>query len=1338
MMKHERQPEMTVRRIYGQYVLLTESNRLTALKTLTLRLRGSKTELEEMGEDVTDMATTTSQLQAKLLALTGGQVDIMADATTFKNSTQILREMADAWEDMTDIQRASALELMGGKRQANVLSALIQNFDTVEKVIETSANSAGSALKENERYLDSIQGKIDQFNNALQAMWSNFLNADIVKDFVAFGTEIVKIIDEIGLLGSALIALAAYKGFGAVFDVFRSAGISVDFLTKKLGSYVFGINTAAAAETTLTQAQVAQRLAQQGLTAEQAQAIAAQTGLATSTANLSRETLIASLQAKGYSAAEAEAIATKIFGTAVTNASTGALIQETIKLKLANSALVQYAIQMGYATAAEVTNMGVTQLLGLSFSTLAKTIGAATVALAKFLFINPVGWAILAVGAIAGGIAIFNHFHKTTEELTEELEDLKAELQDIQSEIETVNSELETMEDRMAELLAKDSLSFVEQEELDRLQKENNELQRRLDLLEEEEKIKQNKAAETFVQTMESYGDKTYKRGGEMNWWQRLWSGDSAYAESQDEYINKLMSEYDRVLKVDSGELDRSVLVDEMDADWYSEKIGTEVQALVDAANGLDYFEGDNLTDKQKEVNEWLDYVYNTQDKLAIMRGGENAKTNAINRIFDKDENAAISDSIDEYVEALRKGDTSAKTSIENIIKNNKTLVEDLEASGLSVGEAVDYFTSFASELEFATLEGKIKEVSSAAKSFESLLKGGLFKVDGVDTGLAGLFDEEGKIIQTKLSQVFQGTSEQTREDITRLLEGSYDQIKNGTVDVKRLLSGFALKTTQQVLEIQNKVLGEQNLELFPNLKDEIDGIIDKFSEFSTAVGSVVDALDTLEQARAEEAYSGSISIETLENLMKYTDDYTQLVEIDETGAIKLAADAEQILIEQRLQKIKTDAAAAVQTAQANLEQAKYNAKAVNETGPVQAALTSATDALAGSWAYLGSIIGDITAGNFSGIFERASAAYSNVTAGREEKRAQVNVSVEDAEEALAKALDQQKIANALTSENVKSKYSSDDASGGNGTEDEVKDERFQKEMDYWENRIGANQAKYEQIQHEIDMLESQGRKAGAKYYQEQINLENQRLDLLTQQKTAAQTYLDQLTAAGKEGSEEWWEVANTLNDIEAEFDDVTASIVDLQDAIGEIDSYKFEEFNTRLDDIISKLGTIRDLIAPDGEEDWFDEQGDWTEEGVAVLGTYIQELETYKQGLAEAEDAYADYVKEYAGNEKYYAALGIHSEQELYDKRQELIEQQYDYAQSISDTEQSVVDMYESNIDAIEEYTDTLIDSYNDYIDSVKEALDAERDYTLWKQSYSPLYMETYIMYSFELLENP
>lgn len=53
------------------------------------------------------MAETTSQLQAKIKALTDGKVDIMVDADSFKNTTEILREMSLAWEDMTDKEQAN-------------------------------------------------------------------------------------------------------------------------------------------------------------------------------------------------------------------------------------------------------------------------------------------------------------------------------------------------------------------------------------------------------------------------------------------------------------------------------------------------------------------------------------------------------------------------------------------------------------------------------------------------------------------------------------------------------------------------------------------------------------------------------------------------------------------------------------------------------------------------------------------------------------------------------------------------------------------------------------------------------------------------------------------------------------------------------------------------------------------------------------------------------------------------------------------------------------------------------------------------------------------------------
>ena len=75
----------------------------------------------------------------------------MLDENTFKNTTEILREMSQVWDDMTDVNRAAALELLGGKRQANVLAAVIKNFDLVEEAIQTSADSAGSAMAENEK-----------------------------------------------------------------------------------------------------------------------------------------------------------------------------------------------------------------------------------------------------------------------------------------------------------------------------------------------------------------------------------------------------------------------------------------------------------------------------------------------------------------------------------------------------------------------------------------------------------------------------------------------------------------------------------------------------------------------------------------------------------------------------------------------------------------------------------------------------------------------------------------------------------------------------------------------------------------------------------------------------------------------------------------------------------------------------------------------------------------------------------------------------------------------------------------------------------------------------------
>ena len=80
---------------------------------------------------------------------------------------------------------------------------------------ETAMNSAGSALKENEKYLDSIEGKTNQLNSAWQNLSRNIINSNFVKSILDISTTFLKLIDSIGGLNGiitiAIPLLIAFK-----------------------------------------------------------------------------------------------------------------------------------------------------------------------------------------------------------------------------------------------------------------------------------------------------------------------------------------------------------------------------------------------------------------------------------------------------------------------------------------------------------------------------------------------------------------------------------------------------------------------------------------------------------------------------------------------------------------------------------------------------------------------------------------------------------------------------------------------------------------------------------------------------------------------------------------------------------------------------------------------------------------------------------------------------------------------------------------------------------------------------------------------------------------------
>lgn len=184
----------------------------SALRTISLRLRGTSVSvLEELGEETDGVVESTSKLQEKLKALTG--VDILTSTGAYKDTYTILKEMGEVWQDLDSLDQSAALELMAGKNRANTLSAILNNTQDLENAYKSAMQAEGSALKENETYLDSIQGRIDILNNSVQTMWMNFISSDTVKFLVDVANALVKIVDQVGVLQSTLIVIMGYKTF---------------------------------------------------------------------------------------------------------------------------------------------------------------------------------------------------------------------------------------------------------------------------------------------------------------------------------------------------------------------------------------------------------------------------------------------------------------------------------------------------------------------------------------------------------------------------------------------------------------------------------------------------------------------------------------------------------------------------------------------------------------------------------------------------------------------------------------------------------------------------------------------------------------------------------------------------------------------------------------------------------------------------------------------------------------------------------------------------------------------------------------------------------------------
>ena len=191
------------------------------LKTSSMRLRGYDEETQTYSEDVAVLTGKIADLTKTAKNPSG--ISLFTDETrqTYKSTYQIIKDISEIYDDLTDKQQAQLLEAIGGKRGGNVVAAMITNFQAAENSMVTMASSAGSAMKEMGIVEETLEYKLNALKQTGVGIFQNLFDRGDLGNAIELLTEVLSIIDKItesiGLLGTTITTIGVIS-FVTNFD----------------------------------------------------------------------------------------------------------------------------------------------------------------------------------------------------------------------------------------------------------------------------------------------------------------------------------------------------------------------------------------------------------------------------------------------------------------------------------------------------------------------------------------------------------------------------------------------------------------------------------------------------------------------------------------------------------------------------------------------------------------------------------------------------------------------------------------------------------------------------------------------------------------------------------------------------------------------------------------------------------------------------------------------------------------------------------------------------------------------------------------------------------------
>jgi len=209
----------------------------TAMKTIVARFQEMKKnplEITEVDGEEVSYNKVDQALQSIGVSLkdTNGQ---------FRELDKVFLDISKRWDSLSQTQQRYIATIAAGSRQQSRFIAMMGDYDRTVELMSYANDSAGASQEQFNKTLDSLEAKINKFQNAWDQFLMGIMNDSWVKGFVDAGTTILKtvnsIIDALSFGGKAK-GLKSLLSIGTAGVALKAGGNLINKLIGGVGGFI--------------------------------------------------------------------------------------------------------------------------------------------------------------------------------------------------------------------------------------------------------------------------------------------------------------------------------------------------------------------------------------------------------------------------------------------------------------------------------------------------------------------------------------------------------------------------------------------------------------------------------------------------------------------------------------------------------------------------------------------------------------------------------------------------------------------------------------------------------------------------------------------------------------------------------------------------------------------------------------------------------------------------------------------------------------------------------------------------------------------------------------------